>query len=218
MMATVRPRGFIRKILTIFEKISMASIEIMTTGRIELGASGRAVAANVKRLRKARGWSLRALSEALAEVGRGLSQDAINKIENGAEEGTERQIRRVDADDLVALSIVFGVSPAALLVPFTSWPFDPVSVTGAGEVPVIAAWEWANGKHRLTYETDRRRETQVKEYELHGQPEWCHPGGAVLPAEEAMAEGDTIVLEWDENGKPIGRRYGPDELKGRGDG
>lgn len=207
-----------RKIPRIFEKISTDSIEIMTTGRIELGASGRAVAANVRRLRKARGWSLRALSEALAEVGRGLSQDAINKIENGAEEGTTRQIRRVDTDDLVALAVVFGVSPAALLVPFTQWPFDSVSVTGAGEIPAVAAWEWANGKHRLTYEADRRRETQDKEYELHGQPEWCHPGGAVLPTGEVLREGETIVLEWDETGRPYGRKYGPGELARRDDG
>jgi transcriptional regulator with XRE-family HTH domain len=172
----------------------------------------------VKRLRKARGWSLRTLSEALAEVGRGLSQDAINKIENGAEEGTARQIRRVDVDDMVALAIVFGVSPAALLVPFTSWMFDSVEVTGAGEVPVVAAWQWANGMHRLTYETDRRRETQVKEYELHGQPEWCHPGGGVLPAGEVLNEGDTIVLEWDDQGRPHGQRYSPEELRRRADG
>ncbi|MFC4611166.1 helix-turn-helix domain-containing protein [Streptomyces maoxianensis] len=208
----------IRKIPRSFEKISTDNIEIMTTGRIELSASGRAVAANVRRLRKARGWSLRSLSEALAKAGRGLSQDAINKIENGADEDTKRQIRRVDTDDLVALAVVFGVSPAALLVPFTQWMFDLVSVTGAGEVPAVAAWEWANGARRLTYETDRRRETQDKEFELHGQPEWLHPGGAVLPAGQQMAEGDTIVLEWDENGKPVGRHYGPEELGRRDDG
>ena len=217
-MMTIDGASRFRKILRIFEKISTDSIEIMTTGRIELGASGRAVAANVRRLRKARGWSLRALSEALARVGRGLSQDAINKIENGAEEGTTRQIRRVDTDDLVALAVVFGVSPAALLVPFTQWPFDVVPVTGAGDVPVVAAWEWANGKKRLTYETDRRRETQDKEYELHGQPEWCHPGGAVLPPGEVMRDGDTVVLDWDENGKPYGRRYNPGDTEGRDDG
>lgn len=118
----------------------MASIEIMTTGRIELSASGRAVAANVKRLRAARGMSLRALSEALGKVGRSLSQDAINKIENGSEEGTTKQIRRVDVDDLVALAIALGVSPATLLLPQDAR--GTAEVTGAGEVEATLAWRW----------------------------------------------------------------------------
>ncbi|NNN36056.1 helix-turn-helix transcriptional regulator [Streptomyces sp. S3(2020)] len=120
----------------------------MTTGRIELGASGRAVAANVKRLRKARGWSLRALSEALAAAGRGLSQDAINKIENGAEEDTKKQIRRVDVDDLVALAVVFGVNPSTLLLPDTT--SGDAEITGVeGAVPATDAWKWADGKRPL---------------------------------------------------------------------
>lgn len=140
MMASVGPRETFHKILVIFEKISMASIEIMTTGRIELSASGRAVAANVKRLRAARGMSLRALSEALGKVGRSLSQDAINKIENGSEQGTTKQIRRVDVDDLVALAIALGVSPATLLLPQDAR--GTAEVTGAGEVEATLAWRW----------------------------------------------------------------------------
>ena len=147
MMTSVRLAEFIRKILRKFEKISIDSIEIMTTGRIELAASGRAVAANVKRLRKDRGWSLRALSEALAAVGRGLSQDAINKIENGAEKDTAKQIRRVDVDDLVALAVVFGVNPSALLLPDTT--SGDAEITGVGAVPAADAWKWADGKRPL---------------------------------------------------------------------
>ncbi|WP_369222438.1 helix-turn-helix domain-containing protein [Streptomyces sp. R39] len=182
----------------------------MTTGRIELGASGRAVAANVKRLRKARGWSLRALSEELSAVGRGLSQDAINKIENGAEEGTTKQIRRVDADDLIALAVVFGVAPAALLVPLTYLPTESVGVTGAGEVPALTAWLWATSEiQRLVYDTDRRRQTQDRESTLYGLPEWLTPGKP-LPAEVAreigLADDETLRPDWDDEGRPVLRK------------
>lgn len=147
-MMTIDGARIFRKILRIFEKISIDNIEIMTTGRIELSASGRAVAANVKRLRKARGWSLRVLSEQLSAVGRGLSQDAINKIENGSEQGTGKQIRRVDVDDLVALAVVFEVNPSTLLLPDTT--SGETEVTGvAGPVPAEDAWKWADGKRPL---------------------------------------------------------------------
>ncbi|MFE9065042.1 helix-turn-helix domain-containing protein [Streptomyces violaceusniger] len=117
----------------------------MTTGRIELGPNGRAVAANVKRLRAARGMSLRALSEALEKAGRGLSQDAINKIENGAKPDA-KQIRRVDVDDLVALAVALRVNPSALLLPLTDDPSQTVKITGFGEVGADRAWDWVDGE------------------------------------------------------------------------
>ncbi|WP_141746824.1 helix-turn-helix domain-containing protein [Streptomyces agglomeratus] len=171
------------KISTSIEKISIDSIEIMTTGRIELGATGRYVAANVKRLRAARGMSLRALSEALDGVGRKLSQDAINKIENGAEEGTTRQIRRVDTDDLVALAVVFGVSPAALLLPLTDSDQAPVEVTGGGGVPALEAWDWANGRRPLKL-TPGKEQTELLEHQLYSLPPWLRD--RVGPMNDAM--------------------------------
>ncbi|MFE7980594.1 helix-turn-helix domain-containing protein [Streptomyces cellulosae] len=174
----------------------------MTTGRIEVGPTGRAVAANVKRLRKARGLSLRALSAELKARGRTLSADALNKIENGAEPDG-RGVRRVDVDDLAALAVVFGVSPAALLVPFTPQLNDSVSVTGAGAVPAIAAWEWATGRHPLRYDPDRRRETQDMEYVLLGAPVWTHRGHE--PTDLGLKVGEALLLAWDEDGRPYMR-------------
>ncbi|MFF1906023.1 helix-turn-helix domain-containing protein [Kitasatospora sp. NPDC058218] len=112
----------------------------MTTGRIEVGPSGRTVAANVKRLRETRGLTLRALSVALKDQGRSLSADALNKIENGASD-EPRAIRRVDVDDLVALAVVLGVSPVTLLLP--SDARGETEVTGAGRVRSHDAWMWA---------------------------------------------------------------------------
>ena len=89
----------------------------MTKSAIGIGPRGRAVATNMKRLRTVRGMSLKALSDALNAAGRSLSQDAINKIENGAEEGTVRQVRRIDVDDLAALASVLHVTVDHLLTP-----------------------------------------------------------------------------------------------------
>ncbi|MFF9494242.1 helix-turn-helix domain-containing protein [Streptomyces flaveolus] len=129
----------------------------MTTGRIELASTGRTVAANVKRLREAQRLTLRALSARLKEMGRPLSADALNKIENGASD-EPRQVRRVDVDDLVALAVALGVHPTALLLPPTARISgsggEPVTVpvTGAGDVPARVAWEWAHGMRPLPRE------------------------------------------------------------------
>lgn len=149
----------------------MAIIEIMAMGRIELGPTGRAVAANVKRLRAAKGMSLRALSEALEAKGRRLNQDAINKIENGADPDSSKGVRRVDADDLAALAAVFGVSPSSLLLPMTAKPADPVAVTGEGEMPADQAWAWAHGKRPLHLTADHEQ-TELMEHQLFGLPQW----------------------------------------------
>ncbi|MFM9723729.1 helix-turn-helix domain-containing protein [Streptomyces scabiei] len=131
----------------------------MTTGRIELASTGRTVAANVKRLREAQRLTLRSLSARLKEMGRPLSADALNKIENGASD-EPRQVRRVDVDDLAALAVALGVHPAALLLPPTARIAEsngePVTVpiTGAGEVPARAAWEWAHGMRPLPGQGD----------------------------------------------------------------
>ncbi|MGC9408288.1 helix-turn-helix domain-containing protein [Streptomyces sp. DZ1-3] len=126
----------------------------MTTGRIELGPTGRTVAANVKRLREGRGLTLRAFSQLLRELGRPLSADALNKIENGASE-EPKSIRRVDADDLVALAVALDVHPTALLLPHTAGSDQKADVTAAGEVPARRAWEWAHGMRPLQEDGER---------------------------------------------------------------
>ncbi|MBB4984949.1 helix-turn-helix domain-containing protein [Streptomyces nymphaeiformis] len=83
--------------------------------RIEFGRTGRAVAANVRRLRGERGLSLRGLAEALERHGRHLGEDALGKIERGARAGVCSGVRRVDVDDLAALAAVLEVMPAELL-------------------------------------------------------------------------------------------------------
>jgi transcriptional regulator with XRE-family HTH domain len=128
--------------------IATASVRIMTTGRIEMGPTARTVAANLRRLREARGMSLRTLSAEVRKVGRTLSADAINKIENGRpqdEDVSPKQIRRADVDDLVALALALNVSPLTLLLPDESND-QPAKLTDEYQVSSRTAWQWAEGQ------------------------------------------------------------------------
>lgn len=100
-----------------------------------LGPTGRTVAANLLRLRKERGLSTTGLAAALKDAGRSIPATGITRIEKGQ--------RRVDVDDLMALAVVLGVNPAALLMPPV--PEGTVELTAAGKVDAQAAWQWAKG-------------------------------------------------------------------------
>ncbi len=104
-----------------------------------IGPNGRYVAANLRRLRDARGWSTTQLAQRLADLGRPIQATGITKIEQGD--------RRVDADDLVALALVLGVNPNALLLPDNGG--DSVTLTPDIEVAAFQAWDWADGKAPL---------------------------------------------------------------------
>ncbi|MEV7441994.1 helix-turn-helix domain-containing protein [Streptomyces sp. NPDC091204] len=123
----------------------------MATGPMDLGPTSRAVADNLRRLREARGLSLRALSADLKRRGHSLSADALNKIENGRtpEAGTEppKHVRRIDVDDLTALAAALDVNPNALLLPHRGT--GSIDLTGTGEVAAKTVWEWAEGRHPL---------------------------------------------------------------------
>lgn len=74
------------------------------------GKAARNVAANLRRLRDARGLSTTALERMLGERDRPIHSSAITRIEHCQ--------RGVDVDDLVVLADIFDVSPTALLEPF----------------------------------------------------------------------------------------------------
>ncbi|SLH96691.1 putative DNA binding protein [Mycobacteroides abscessus subsp. abscessus] len=76
---------------------------------IELGATGRTVAANIAFFRAKREWRLAQLSERMTEVGRPMTVNTLSAIEN--------LDRRTDVDDLMAIAAALDVSPAALLMP-----------------------------------------------------------------------------------------------------
>ncbi len=78
--------------------------------------------------------TLRDLSARLEELGRPLSHATISEIERGA--------RRVDVDDLTTLAAALGVSPASLLMPPSTMPFDEhVELSGASD-DAGSVWSW----------------------------------------------------------------------------
>ncbi|MBB4711150.1 transcriptional regulator with XRE-family HTH domain [Streptomyces luteogriseus] len=135
------------------------------------------MADNVRRLRTARGMSLRALAAELKEIGHPLSSDALNKIENGRTPapGTEepKQVRRVDVDELMALAQALRVSPMSLLLPWTETPNTPAEVTAAGTVEARAAWEWANGQKPLTVWNEEDRYGELLRFRVDSTPAWA---------------------------------------------
>lgn len=111
----------------------------MAGKKIELGASGKVVAANVKRLRNNREYKW--LSQQLQALGRDITPLAIRRIEESD--------RRVDVDDLIALAVALEVSPATLLTPHTgSDPEERVELNGV-EMPVAYLWGWLRGDNEL---------------------------------------------------------------------
>jgi transcriptional regulator with XRE-family HTH domain len=139
----------------------------------ELGATGRTVAENVIRLRSGLGLTTAELAQRLTNAGRTMRATTITKIET--------QQRRVDADDLVALAVAFGVNVSALILPMDVEPTDEVEVTGMGAVPASEAWFWADGHPppvtilRANFSelaVGREMYRARKQFELYGRPHW----------------------------------------------
>lgn len=83
----------------------------MAKPTVNAGTVTRTVADNVKMLRAKYRMSVREVSRLTASNvgGKTLTPNAVSEIENGQ--------RKVDVDDLLALSVAMDVSPVALLMP-----------------------------------------------------------------------------------------------------
>lgn len=151
---------------------------------IELGPTGEAVAANVKRLREAQNLTWTRTAVALTEAGRETSPLAVRRVEEGR--------RRVDADDLAALAAVLNVSPATLLMPQASAPDEPAGITGVVPAPSARrAWDWLTGRSPVVDEPARS-----PWFYMHGSPVWslrseAHP--AVQAARQLLEAADEAV-------------------------
>src|SRR5690606_33005957 len=99
------------------------------------------IAVNLARLRRQRGLSLRQLAQRLAEVGRPMNVDAVNRI--------EMHKRQVTVPELLALAVVLDVSPMTLLMPSER---EPVQLTPAVRTGWRTGWLWAVGELPLTAE------------------------------------------------------------------
>lgn len=102
-----------------------------------LGPTGERVRENIKRVREAKRLTYVELSDRLSEEGRPIPVLGLRRIERGE--------RRVDADDLIALSVVLNVGPASLLLPPSAGE-ESVNLTKKTAVRSRTAWQWAEGQ------------------------------------------------------------------------
>jgi transcriptional regulator with XRE-family HTH domain len=128
----------------------------------EIAAVGATVASNVQSLRKARGITLQALSDRLAELGRPIPIASLSKL--------EKRLRRVDADDLVALAIALDVSPVRLLLPGEPPEDRMVDLAPTERSNWVTAWLWAIGEQPLIEEKVRLDSRRVSEYIAENRP------------------------------------------------
>jgi transcriptional regulator with XRE-family HTH domain len=140
-----------------------------STRKNPLGPVGGYVIANLTELRQARRLAYRELAERLTEIGRVIPVLGLSRIEDGN--------RRVDADDLVALAIALGVSPAALLLPRFSEPDVLIDLAQRKQATARAAWAWADGQFPLVASgAPPLTWRQITDFETHARPEWQEPG------------------------------------------
>jgi|SRR5215217_965559 len=130
---------------------------------VNLGPTGKAVCANVKRWRDEKNLTYAELARRLERIGRSIPVLGLRRIES--------EDRRVDADDLVALALAFEVAPITLLMPGMPRAADrhaKVAVTGVkGRVSAEKLWLWLAAENPLT-------EMSVWTFMVNAQPEWRH--------------------------------------------
>lgn len=125
----------------------------MAANEVDPGPAMRHVVDNVKRLRGELRLSQAQLSELLTEVGRPIRATGLHRLETGK--------RRVDADDLVALALAFGVSPITLLMPPVEGGEDEVALTETVSAEAQAVWNWLTARRPLNIPDDEDRSYAV---------------------------------------------------------
>jgi transcriptional regulator with XRE-family HTH domain len=116
----------------------------MTGKQRPFGPSNRRFAENLRLWRRRRGLTTPQLEKRLSGLGQPILESGISRIES--------KIRRVDLDDLTALSIVLDVSPGTLLMPPCDGPLAPgelVDLTPSRQASLGDAWAWTCGETSL---------------------------------------------------------------------
>ena len=165
----------------------------MSEKKNPLGPSGEMVCENVKRLRA--GMTYKELAEKLAAVGRPIPTLGLRRIEAGT--------RRVDADDLVALAVVFDVSPLTLLLPSDGMRALSSPMTGVPDRDVShnTQWLWGLGQEPLELPGLGRgadSQAQIAKYRFRAKPD-VEPrsaavGGFVSADEDEAADQENDMI------------------------
>ncbi|MDV7137175.1 helix-turn-helix domain-containing protein [Williamsia muralis] len=122
------------------------------------------------RYRSLRRMTLRDMAARMTEVGRPMGHATLNEIENGA--------RRVDVDDLTALAGALNVSPASLLMPYSTDPHDETVVLTGAPLPASSPfagglWEWLTAEAPLGADpTADRDEFEIERWRRDAAPAW----------------------------------------------
>jgi transcriptional regulator with XRE-family HTH domain len=150
-----------------------------------IGPVGKTVVANIAELAAARGLSLRQLSERLGAIGRPILPSVLHALSQGS--------RRVDADDLIALSMALAVSPSALLLPRHVTSADDIDLTPEVRQRASIVWDWADGKWPLPAEAPWPEgvavsfpATAVADFYEHSRPDFSPPEPAPLPSQATL--------------------------------
>lgn len=158
---------------------------------VDLGATGRTFADNMRRIRTARRLTLRDVADLLEEIGHPIAHSGLSKIEN--------YTRRVDVDDLVAVSLVLNVSPLSLLLPDARDPEEVVAITGTAAA-AEDLWRWAQGVSALPHDVGMESYSELETWTPEGQVErlyeysklaapWWHQRARVLAQRDEIDPG-----------------------------
>lgn len=126
--------------------------------------ASRVLRRNLRRLRKARGWSHQQLADRISGLGGSLSRTAIWKIENPDKEGGGR---KVSLDEAVELAVGLGVALIYLVTPWEAdESFDLTEGQQHGGISVRAdlARAWIRGEHPIPLPaTDTKEPLELSE-------------------------------------------------------
>ncbi|QZT56734.1 hypothetical protein [Mycolicibacterium austroafricanum] len=132
-----------------------------------IGATGKTVADNVKRLREGQRLAFVDLAATLESIGKPIPTLGLRHI--------EAYKRRVDTDDLVALAVALDVSPVTLLMPNSDGPGAEVPVTGVLSRPVQTGrfWDWLIGVYPLEEQSEDQRGVTSQIFQRKARPAWA---------------------------------------------
>lgn len=168
------------------------------------GPVGRQLIDNLRELLEARGLSFRRASAALEELGRPIPPLGLSRAMEGK--------RRIDVDELVALAILLGVNPSALLLPRHAAPNEDIELTPEVQQPAGPTWAWADGKIPLPGPAERTLAELAADFSRYARPDFIvrEPEPALREVFQLAARLESVQADpdsWEERRDGLIRSY-----------